>query len=973
MSVLGGSIDAMARGDRSSGRSLQAIVGRDRQFAELVEVLDEVIADGSRVVLVGGEAGVGKTTLVEVFGAALSGSLANRQAQLVQGQCVALGDEGLPYAPIVGAVRALLARYGRDQVLEWAGPSRQGLGAVLPELQPPAEPVDAVRLRLFEAVARLFEQAGARQPLVVVLEDIHWADESTRHLLRFLARALTDASVLLIATFRTDELTRRHPLRPFLAEVGRLPGTVRLDLPNLDRGEVAQLLSRLLGHPPSAAVVDLVHSRSEGIPYFVEELSQSASHGCVEMPDTLRDALSVRVQTLSETAQEVLSVVSVAGVRVDHAVLELVTTLPPAPLETALREAVDAAVLRTDENGYVFRHALLREVVHDDLLPGQHARLHARFAEVLQARPDLVDPKALATELAHHYAAAHETSKAFEWSIRAARSGTAAFHEALKMYERALELWDQVEDATAIAGPRGRVLELAAGAANDAGELERALALITLSLAETGSLERAERAERATRLMIRSRLLSQLLRPGAVAAAREAVAVLPADASLRTRGDVLNQLAIVLMLTGHRVEAVPVAEQAVAAAVAAGSQSLESNARNSRGSALVGLGREDEGLADLARAGELAHADTRTVLRYFVNYSDALHLLGRYSEAVEQALAGIDVARTLGLERSFGSMLAGNAAEPLLALGEWTRAERLIERGLELDPPIDHRAHLRLLRAWMYTWQDRLEDAERLLAEFRIMIVPDQPAPQYALGAIRADIEHALATGSDLQRAWGSVEQFLGQAAYYTGARYPVYACAAALAAVLDATDGADRRRRVRASFEAAEPGRVRASWEHVIVAELEDTEAAWRLAHLRSRNPGVPAHLAPYAGLRLARHLAGRHERSEVKSVLAEATTRAQAIGAGLLVHRLATLTQQLGLNPAGGEDARPFRDLTPRELEVLHLIAEGRSNGEIGTTLYISTKTASVHVSNILAKLGVSGRGEAAALAHRHGLVSV
>ncbi len=366
------------------------MVGRLEQLDRLRGLLDQVVEQGSRFVLIGGDAGVGKTTVVEAFAAELTGSLADRRASLVRGQCVPLGGDGLPYAPVAGAVRGLLHRFGRERLLEWAGAGRDGLGVLLPELVGVPTDTESIRLRMFEAVARLLEHASASGPLVVVMEDIHWADESTRHLLRFLVRALTDAPVLLLATYRTDELTRRHPLRPFLAELGRVAGVVRLELPSLDRAEVAQLLTQLLGHPPSRAVVDLVHRRSQGVPYFVEELASSATRGCVDMPDTLRDALIVRVQALSEGAQETLRLAAVAGNRVDHELLEAVAQQPPEELEATLREAIDATVLTVDETGYAFRHALLREVIHDDMLPGQHARLHARFAARLEERPELL-------------------------------------------------------------------------------------------------------------------------------------------------------------------------------------------------------------------------------------------------------------------------------------------------------------------------------------------------------------------------------------------------------------------------------------------------------------------------------------------------------------------------------------------------------------------------------------------------------
>ena len=218
---------------------------------------------------------------------------------------------------MVGTLRDLVAQHGREQVLDWAGAGGSALGVLLPDLTGGSPEADSIRLQLFEAIAQLWERASEHSPLVVIMEDIHWADESTRHLLRFLARALTDAPVMIVASYRTDELTRRHPLRPFLAEIGRLAGTVRVDVPSLERAEVAELLTRLLERPPSNPVIDTVFRRSEGIPYFVEELTRSAARGCIDMPDTLRDALNVRVQNLSEEAQQVVELAAVAGNRVE--------------------------------------------------------------------------------------------------------------------------------------------------------------------------------------------------------------------------------------------------------------------------------------------------------------------------------------------------------------------------------------------------------------------------------------------------------------------------------------------------------------------------------------------------------------------------------------------------------------------------------------------------------------------------------
>ena len=952
------------------GRRNEVVVGRVEQRAQLLGVLDDVIADGSRFVIMGGDAGAGKTTVIETFLNDLNGRMSDRKAQVITGQCVPLGGDGLPYAPIVGALHDLVGRYGPDQILDWAGAGRTALGALLPDLVAAPGAADSLRLQLFEAVAMLWERASEHGPLVVIMEDIHWADESTRHLLRFLARALTDAPIMMVASYRADELNRRHPLRPFLAEVGRLPRTVRIDVPSLGREEVGDLLTALLGRRPSNVVIDLVHRRSEGIPYFVEELAGSATRGCIDMPDTLRDALNLRVQALSDPAQSIVQLTAVAGNRVDHELLEAVADRPAAELDSALREAIDASVLVADETGYSFRHALLQEAVYDDLLPGQHARLHARFAAILEERPELITTQTAASEIAHHWAAAHEVNKAFSWSIKAATSGQAAFHETLKMYERALELWDQVTEPESIAGDRASVLEDAARAAADADETERALSLIGASLAETEPTPGPE--PRIRRLIVKSRLLSSLLKPGSTQAISDAVELLPDDSPPAFRAKVLNQLATATMLDGNRAESVQAARQGIDAAIAAGSPTLESHARNTLGSSLVSLGREDEGFAELVAAGQLAEGNSRTLLRYAINYSDALALSGRYRSAVTEALAGIDVARSLGLERSFGAMLAGNAAEPLLALGEWDRAGQMIQRALELDPPAHHYVHLRLVLGWMALWRGDLDQTEATLNEFRHLISADQPGPQYSHYAIRMDAEYAVAVG-DHERAWADSQLFFDHVHLYpASAIYPLLPSAATAAHVLDSADRADRRLGVvRRALAAAVPTGVRQGWEPVIEAALDDTADGWRRAWKASVDDGAPAHLAPYAGLRLAQHLVVSRERAEAREVLTSAAKLSAKLGAGLLTSRLAALAQRAGLSTESPTDGNPLAGLTAREMEVLQLVADGKSNGEIGSALFISTKTASVHVSNILAKLGVNTRGEAAAIAHRRGLV--
>jgi DNA-binding CsgD family transcriptional regulator/tetratricopeptide (TPR) repeat protein len=510
----------------------------------------------------------------------------------------------------------------------------------------------------------------------------------------------------------------------------------------------------------------------------------------------------------------------------------------------------------------------------------------------------------------------------------------------------------------------------AAYAAEDAGEFDRALALVNGALDELDP-ERNPR-ERIEALIVQARNKFSLMGAGGLEGLREALRILPEDADATLRARVLEMLARRTMLSGDPQRGIEFSQQAVDAAALANSDSVTANAWITLGTNLAAAGQEDEGLAAFERVSHPARTSTRTLLRFYINYSDALNHVGRYEDAASQALSGVEVARELGLQRSFGAMLAGNAAEPLLALGQWTRASVMIERALELDPPAHHHAHLRLLQAWLHVWRGQLDEADAVLAEFRPLITKEQLAPQYNSQAIRTDAEHALALG-DHQRAWSDVKVFFDHWELYERTQcYPLLAVGAAAARVLDQAEGSGQRLAlVRDLFDhQTMPVHIRTFWEPVIIAELDDTAEAWRSAlHQLAAQP-APAHLHPYAGLRLGQHLVAARERVEAKQVLAIASEEAVALGSTLLTDRIAALSQRAGFVVTSSAEASPVAGLTPRELEVLQLVADGRSNGEIASALFISTKTASVHVSNILAKLGVSGRGEAAAVAHRVGL---
>src|SRR4051794_1804749 len=420
-------------------------------------------ADEGRPTLafVAGESGVGKSRLLT--------ELARRAreecgARVLSGECVELGDGELPYAPLVGALRPLV-RAGDPGLLELPEAARHELAALLPGLAVPANGDDAARReriegggqaqsRLFEALLAAIDRLGRDQPVVLIIEDVHWADRSTRDFLSFLGRNLADERVLVALSYRPDELHRRHPLRPLLAVLERTPQARRIELHGLLADDIRAMAHEISGSEPSAELVDRLVRRSDGNALFIEEL---LSAGPGPLPPSLADALMVRVERLPAPAQEVVRVLSVAQ-PADHALLEALGILDDAGLRAALRDAITGHVVAVDDNDrYTFRHVLLREVVYDDLLPGERSGLHQSVARALEARLPGDGGPGLAAAVAHHYHRSGDQPEALRSAIHAADAATAAHAEAdaAQLLERALELWERVPDPEAlIAGER---------------------------------------------------------------------------------------------------------------------------------------------------------------------------------------------------------------------------------------------------------------------------------------------------------------------------------------------------------------------------------------------------------------------------------------------------------------------------------------------------------------------------------------
>jgi len=690
---------------RVSARVLSpALVGRSAELAQLREAL----AGAPGAVLLGGEAGVGKTRLIKEFAAGLRGAegapaRGGPPPRLLVGGCLELGPDGLPFAPFTAVLRELVRDIGIDGVAELL-PRRDpsGLARLLPEFGEPE--TDAAtgeeRARLFELVLTLLERLAERAPVVLVVEDAHWADRSTRDLVSFLIRNLGTAPLLIVLTYRTDELHRTHPLRRLLAELDRVERVRRLELARLSRAAVAELAAGILGHEPPARIVDDLHARSEGNPLFVEALLDSDGSLPSELPESLRDLLLVGVQRLPEETQEVLRDASGGGTRIEHALLAAVSGLDDARLARVLRPAVAANVLVVDGDGYAFRHALIREAIHDDLLPGEHSRLHSRYAQALEDDPGLVPADRLWVELSHHWYWAHDTTWALVSAWRAAGDTrkAVAYAECLSMLSRVLELWDRVPDAAERIGAcRIEVLEQAAATAEQAGEYELGIKLATSALRELEA-ERGDDIDirRARLLERRGRMSYELARPGFVEDLREAVRLLPTDPPGPERARALATLAQYGRVLHGTEEAQAAAEESLAIARRIRHPVAEAEALLTLFCVDIDYSAGLEVTEPAAQAARRAGGGAQ-LMRVEVIRSHFLEGAGRHEEAAEVARRGMELAGELGMARTKGTSLAINLAEPLVSLGRWDEARTVLRQALDKDPPLTIRTSLFVL------------------------------------------------------------------------------------------------------------------------------------------------------------------------------------------------------------------------------------------------------------------------------------
>jgi len=987
------SVHAARMGAVPRPSSRAPFVARAAELDALAAAVERARRGEPGVVLVGADAGVGKTRLLTRAAELAAGS----GATVVWSHCVDLGEVGLPYLPFSEALATLRSQH---PAVDETVAARPALARLLDAGTPADdEQSQGERLQLFESVAAALAASGtAEAPLVLVVEDLHWADPSSRDVLRFVVARLRAEHVLVVASYRADDLHRRHPLRPVLAELLRHPRVEHVQLSPFTERELREFTTALAGAPLLPDAFESVRTRSEGNAYFAEELVESGLDD--ELPWSLADVLRARLEVLDPAVQHLVRVASVSGRQVSEPLLRAALARDAADgeaatgrsFDAALREAIAHHVLAVEGDGardtVVFRHALLAEAVASDLLPGERVGVHRAYLAALDDDPGLGSPALRA----HHALAAHDLPAALTASRAAARKAARVLApaEELRHLEQVLGLWRAVPDAADLLGEdRVTVALAAAGAASRAGEPDRAVALARKVVEGTAGdpMRQASLRHVLSRYLLGTEEVEETL-----AHTEAALAVLPEEPPSLDRAWTLAMRARAAMNADLDELAAEVAAQALDVAHRLDAPDVEADVLTTM--AILEVADDDRAAVLLAQARERAveAGDILTELRCWYNIAANRYYAGRIDEALQVTADGLDRARATGLGWSaYGVELRLFRDLVRYVLGDLTPTETTGETMPEGSAP--QLSCVQLYAAVARGDDDALARGTALRRDWfrdgQIALISGGCSIDALTWAGRDEEAVALAVElvDHLGRTWS--DYFLGR----------IWISALALAALADAADAARLQgasgtgqvealvargdELLEAARTTAERGRPRGgrlgpegrAWLARAAAEHsrltgEDDPALWEET-TRLFDYGYRYEVAR-SRFRWAQALLGAGDRNAAEIEAAQALEEAESMGAAPLAEAVRALGRRGRLDLPGVRRSTTAV-LTEREEEVLLLVAQGLTNRQIGERLFISAKTVSVHVSNVLAKLGASGRAEAVSLAHQRGLLEV
>jgi class 3 adenylate cyclase len=851
------------------------IVGRAAELAAISAAYAGMRAGQSQVLLITGEAGIGKTRLVEELAGQVRSAADGTRMRV--GASAPMAGAALAYGPFVAALGNeagwLLADDGEANML-------------------------TARHRLFVRVLDLLAGLAARSPLVLVLEDLHWADESSRELLTFLAVRLRPERVMVVGTLREEELT--DAVRRWLAELEHRPGVTRLRLGRMPDTEIAELVAGAMPDGPSPDHMAAVVAAADGNPLFAKELASADPGGS---PASITDAVLAKASALTPQARAVIDQLSVADGGLSHGLLAATIRLPEARLLAAARAGVTSGLLAPTGDGYSFTHALIRQAIYSQLLPSKRRLLHRRLAEALADRPGS-DPGLLA----RHWQLADVPDRAAVAALLAARRAVSvrAYPEAKKNYALAIELADGRPEA------EPGLLEEAARAASLAGDPEQAAAWAADALARSDAAGPVDRARRLERL---GRYRWEMGDPRtAIDATEQAMFLLETEPPSQLQARVLAALATRRVFLGEADAALPLVERAMTVAQQTGADAVHAHGLATLGIIEAEYGDLEAGLDDLQASFTLAcrAGSVEDTIRAAANRVYLLYCAGRFAEAVEVARAGRNAAAALGAPPTMTAGIGNNAVGALIASGRWAEADRLLAE-LMVESPTNFARYLQLYQLELAVGRGETERATNLAATLRKspedprlfgplhICLAEQALAARDLAAAAAEVIDGLTALSDA----GMAEEEIRLLA--AGARLAAdLALRPASARPRDIPDGWDRLAATlagKARLIVAEHGAGRpylAAFGAQVANEEtrrlgRDTDAMWRDVAEAWQAAGWP-YWEAYARLREAAAAleAGRHEHAA--RALAACRGLAAELGATSLLTQAARL-------PAGTE----------------------------------------------------------------------
>ncbi len=980
---------------RLASRICPIIVGRDHELAAGARLLAEAAAGQGRLVLISGEAGIGKSRLADVLGDAATRDGFRRLVGVCQEH-----DRTYPFAPLLDAFRQHLRHTGGPAAARLFGPDAPLFARLLPELVPPVAapvallPPEAEKRRLFEAFARMFARLARAAPLLVVLEDLHWADEATLDLLHLLSRRLADARVLVLLTARSDE--PGAPLAHWRGYLARARHITPLDLVPLTRADVEGMIAATVGATvtvaPPVSVVAAIEERAEGNPFFVEELLHAWADASTSehapdarfVPSGVRETVTHRLDALGEVVRTVAEHAAVIGRRFSFGTLRAVSGVNERALTNALRALVAAYLVEEEEGAiFAFRHALTRDAIYGRLLAVERRRLHGAVARALAAEDGagaLVSPGALG----HHSHAAGEWEAALRWCREAGEAAIAlhAPHAAIEDFTRAIEAADALGVTPApLVAARGQAYWLIGNNASAQRDFEHALAearhagddaaamrvLIELGVLwsandplrshqyyeEAAALARVgEDAVAMAHILARLGYLHLMADQPATAEsyAQEALAIAQDRDDAHEIARALQTMGIAALLRADLVRAARYNREAAAGFAAVDDRVNQSSslAHLSQESATlhvdwavpaavslaVGVANAEQGLV-MAQAGgsSLMEAQAHAML------AAALGAQGVYGPALTHARQAVRSAAAMQNQQQ--SLFAHNVLSliycDLLTLPHaiW-HLERALILARELGAPF-YILHMAARLVSVLIEAGEMARAETLLAEMLAPEMPTETLVQRRLWLARAEL--ALAQGEP-ERTLRIVDNLIATA-HNIG----------------DLGDrGIPRLSKLRGESLAAF-GRV-AEAEAALTAAAET--AAAQGAH--------PLLWRIHRTLGALHHAAGEPEKAagafnttqEIIATLAEGIPDERVRAA---FRRQATAMIPPRYRRAARATTKARDDeLTVRERAVVMQVSQGASNREIAAALFVSEKTIEAHVTRSLRKLGLRTRAHLA-----------